>query len=63
MVEIQLPVIVRHRFDQDDVATFLLAEQGGYVRRGMKLSDVNVDSETAYSMAAFETLCIIEPLA
>ncbi len=56
MIEIELPVIVRHRFDQREVATFLLAEQGGYVRRGIKQGDVNIDHETGYSLAAFETL-------
>lgn len=56
MIEIELPVIVRHRFDQMEVATFLLAEQGGYVRRGIKQGDVNIDHETGYSLAAFETL-------
>ena len=56
MIEIEMPVIVRHRFEQPDVATFLLAEQDGFVRRGMKLADWNIGDEIAYSLPAFETL-------
>ncbi len=56
MIEIEMPIAIRHRSDLDEVATLLLIEQGDFVRRGARLSERSVDDETGYSEASFNTL-------
>lgn len=56
MIVIDVPVAIHHRMDQDEVASLLLIEQDGLVRRGARFSDHSVDKEVAYSEATFMTL-------
>ena len=56
MVEIEIPVPVKHSTDVDDLEALLLIEQSGYVRRGAKLLDVESEDALMYSLPAFETL-------
>ncbi|MEE9333729.1 MAG: hypothetical protein V3U65_06525 [Granulosicoccaceae bacterium] len=56
MVVIEVPVSVRHRLDEDDMAELLLIQNGEFVRRGARIGERSVDDETAYNAAAFDTL-------
>lgn len=56
MIEIDIPVSVRHRIDLDDVASMLLIDDEQYVRRGARFSDQSIDDEISYSESAFGTL-------
>lgn len=56
MIEIDVPVAIHHRMDQDEVASMLLIEQDDLVRRGARFSEQSVDDEVAYSQATFTTL-------
>ena len=60
MIEVSLPVQVRHSTDAADHASLLLVEEGGFVRRGARLRDAESDDALMYSPAAFETL---QPIA
>ena len=56
LIEIEIPITVHHRLDQDEMAALLLIEQGGFVRRGARFGSGSVDDEVAYSEVAFGTL-------
>ncbi len=56
MVAIEVPVSVRHRMDEDEVAEMLLIQDGEFVRRGARIAEHAVDDETAYNAEAFDTL-------
>jgi len=56
MIVIDVPVSVRHRTDEDEMAELLLIQDGEFVRRGARIGERSVDDETAYSEAAFDTL-------
>ncbi len=56
MIEIELPVAIRLRMHQDEVASMLLVEHSGFVRRGARFSEKAVDDEVGYSEATFITL-------
>lgn len=56
MIEIGMPVRVKHETDADDFAALLLIEESGYVRRGARLRDIDTDDAVMYTEAAFATL-------
>ena len=56
MIEIDIPIAVRHRIEQDETAAMLLIEHNGFVRRGARFGDRSVDDEVAYNEIAFDTL-------
>ena len=56
MIVIDVPIGVRHRMDEDDMAELQLIQDGEFVRRGARIGEHSVDDETAYSGAAFDTL-------
>ena len=56
MIAIEVPVSVRHRMDEDEVAEMLLIQDGEFVRRGARIAEHSVDDETAYNAEAFDTL-------
>ncbi len=56
MIQIGMPVRVKHETDAEGFAAFLLIEDSGYVRRGARMSDMDNDDTVMYSEAAFSTL-------
>ena len=56
MIDIEIPMAMRHHMTERDIVTLLLLEQGGFVRRGARFSAGAVDDEVAYNAVAFETL-------
>ena len=56
MIVIDVPIGVRHRMDEDEMAELLLIQDGEFVRRGARIGERSVDDETAYNAAAFDTL-------
>ncbi|MBX2825743.1 MAG: hypothetical protein KTR33_13500 [Gammaproteobacteria bacterium] len=56
MLEVGIPVPVRHSADELEAASLLLIEHEGFVRRGARLGAAMTDIEIMYSEAAFETL-------
>ncbi len=56
MIELSIPVPLRHRIDMDDAGAILLIEQDGFVRRGMRFSDNGTDTEVMYNDTAFDVM-------
>ncbi|MEM7259208.1 MAG: hypothetical protein AAF404_17665, partial [Pseudomonadota bacterium] len=56
MIEIGMPIRVKHETDAEDFAAFLLVEESGYVRRGARLHTIDSDDAVMYTEAAFATL-------
>jgi hypothetical protein len=65
MIEIDLPIALRHDNEVDGDASMLLIEHEGYVRIGARIIDSGVESVVTYNEAAFVTLksAVAEALA
>lgn len=56
MIDIDIPLTIRHRIDLDNAASLLLIEDDGYLRRGVRLGQQSLEVDLSYSEAAFQTL-------
>ena len=56
MIELSIPVALRHRTDMEDASAILLIEHDGFVRRGMRFGDSGTDSEIMYNETAFDVM-------
>jgi len=56
MIELQVPVQLRHRIDMDDHGSILLVEHEGFVRRGGHFDDRGHEREIGYNEAAFSVM-------
>lgn len=56
MIDLGLPMAVKHSIDVPEASSLLLIEHEGFVRRGAKLGGISIDTELTWSETAFKTL-------
>ena len=59
MIEISMPLVLRHGEEESFEQSMLLIEHNGYVRLGARFAETSIEKQSAYNLAAFETLSAI----
>ena len=56
MIEIELPLFLRHRAEHRGARSVLLIEQGNYLRRGVRQQTSVLETATTFNQSAFDLL-------